>query len=52
MGKMKSSNSNVPPEKANSSTGSRGDAAIQRNQSGNHHGDRVKSSGSNQIKHR
>lgn len=52
MSKNKTNMNNVPPEKTNTSTGARGDSALHRNQSGNHHGNRVKSTGSDQIKHR
>jgi len=31
----------MPVEKTSTSTGTRGDSAFQRNQSGNHHGDRA-----------
>lgn len=43
MSSNKSSTSNVPSEKASYSTGTRGESALSRNISGNHHGDRVKS---------
>jgi hypothetical protein len=43
MSKTQNSNSNVPTEKSSYSTGTRGESALQRNISGNHHGNRQKS---------
>jgi hypothetical protein len=42
MSKTRNKNSDTPVEKSSYSTGTRGDSAFQRNQSGNHHGNRVK----------
>ncbi len=40
MSKTRNKNSDMPVEKASYSTGTRGESAFSRNQSGNHHGDR------------
>lgn len=40
MSKARNKSTDVPVEKTSSSTGSRGESAFQRDQSGNHHGDR------------
>lgn len=40
MSKTRNKNANTSPQKSSYSTGSRGDSAFSRNQSGNHHGNR------------
>lgn len=42
MSKARNKSTDVPVEKTSTSTGSRGDSAFQRDQSGNHHGDRAR----------
>lgn len=42
MSKTRNKNSELPVTKASYSTGTRGDSALHRNQSGNHHGNRHK----------
>lgn len=40
MSKTRNKNANTPVDKSSYSTGTRGESAFNRNQSGNHHGDR------------
>lgn len=42
MSKARNKSSDVPVEKTSTSTGARGESAFQRDQSGNHHGNRAR----------
>ena len=42
MSKARNKSTDVPVEKTSTSTGARGESAFQRDQSGNHHGNRAK----------